>query len=337
MAMVSCDLWAIPAGLADKAAELAITRYGADRLGREQIVIAATHTHHSPGNFSSSRLYNTLASPEHGFDRELFDFLADRIAWVIAEAWKNRKPAVLKRSATKLVEIARNRSLKPFLKNGRIAFDILEENKNLPIHATPFPVGGEQAYRAVDATLTVIRAEDESRGSSDPQIAVMAFYAVHPTAMGPPTQVYSSDLFGVATTLLEQEYKNSVVGIFNGASGDVSSNWERRDRPATMKLGNKLAQGINRAMEMDGEVVSGPIKFGFDRCSMGELEPMVGASMLAGSEGDWVFLRDVGFEEGMVDPNQTRIDHKPKMDPLPEHLVKPWVKPVLFTTQSSKK
>ncbi|MGH7331715.1 MAG: neutral/alkaline non-lysosomal ceramidase N-terminal domain-containing protein, partial [Candidatus Rokuibacteriota bacterium] len=90
LALVSCDLWSMPAGLADRVAELVASnrrgeRRPADRiiLTRDQLVLAATHTHQSPGNFSSASAYNTFASPHPGFDRRLFEFLAHRISEAI--------------------------------------------------------------------------------------------------------------------------------------------------------------------------------------------------------------------------------------------------------------
>jgi neutral ceramidase len=321
MAMVSCDLWAMPAGLADRVAELVATEYGVPRLGREQIVVAATHTHHSPGNFSSSPLYNTLASPQPGFDRDLFDFLSDRIAGAIAEAWRNRRPAALVRSEMALGGIARNRSLPAFLENGEAAQQLLQENSDLGIDPTPFPVGGEKAYRAIDPTLTVIRAEP--LGGGDP-VAVMAFYAVHPTAMGPATHVYSSDLFGVAATLVEDALDDSVVAIFNGAEGDVSSNWRRQDRPSTLKLGSTLADGIRTLVERPGRDVTGTIRCGFRYTRLADLaRPVSGASTFAGSEGDWTFFRDAGWREGLTedDPDRQIRGHGAKKHPLSPDLV----------------
>ncbi len=322
MAMVSCDLWAMPAGLADRVAELVATDYGAPRLGREQIVIAATHTHHGPGNYSSSPLYNTLASPEAGFDRDLFDFLSHRIAGAIAEAWQNRRPALLFRNEMALGGIARNRSLGAFLQNGEAAQQLLQENSDLQIVPTPFPIGGEEAYRAIDPTLTVIRAEPGGAGG-DP-LAVVAFYALHPTAMGPATQVYSSDLFGVAATLVENALDGSVVAIFNGAEGDVSSNWRRQDRPSTLTLGAILADGIRKLIAQRGRDVTGPIRHGFTHTRLADLaKPISGASTFAGAEADWTFFRDAGWREGLTeeDPEGQIEGHGAKKDPLAPDLV----------------
>jgi hypothetical protein len=80
------------------------------------------------------------------------------------------------------------------LQNGQSAQDFLEENQNANIQtcATPFPTGGDIACQTIDPTLTVIRAEPSPSDPTAEPIAVMAFYAVHPTVMGSATEVYSS-------------------------------------------------------------------------------------------------------------------------------------------------
>ena len=139
LAMVSADLWAVPAGFADRVAELVAREYGLRRLAREQIILAATHTHNGPGNFSSSFVYNELASPQSGFDRKLFEFLAHRIAGAIAEAWTNRRPAVLRYAETPVFGVSRNRSVDAFRTNGAeaLALDRVEPGLSDPLHVIP--------------------------------------------------------------------------------------------------------------------------------------------------------------------------------------------------------
>jgi len=322
LALASCDLWGFPAGLADRVAELVATTYGAPRLGREQIVVAATHTHHSPGNFASSPLYNIFTSPKAGFDRDLFEFLAHRIAYAVSAAWKERRPAVLVRNELALSGIARNRSLGAFLRNGEAAAELLAENTALPTVPTPFPAGGEQAYLAIDPTLTVIRAEPH--GGGGPPLAVMAFYALHPTAMGPATEVYNSDVFGIAATLVERELEGTPVAVFNGAEGDVSSNWMHQDRHSALALGAVLADGIRTLLDSAGTDATGRIGYRFTRCRMDDLAPpFTGASQLQGSEGDWTFFRDAGWREGLTedDPERQVEGHGPKKYPFADELL----------------
>ena len=50
LVLVSCDLWSVPAGLVDRVAEILLTREETRHIDRDQLILAATHTHHSPGN-----------------------------------------------------------------------------------------------------------------------------------------------------------------------------------------------------------------------------------------------------------------------------------------------
>jgi neutral ceramidase len=312
LAMVSADLWAMPAGLADRVAELVSRDYGIPRLAREQIILAAIHTHNGPGNFSSSFVYNELGSPQSGFDRKLFDFLAHRLAGAIAEAWKNRQPAVLRYAETPVFGVSRNRSVDSFLADGADAMALIEENRAYRIRATSFRIGGDDAYRAIDPTLRVIRAESAS--GSHALLAVVAFFAVHPTVMDTTTEVYNSDIFGVATSQVERslaaassQTPSPVVAIFNGAEADVAANWRRRDRTETIALGSMLGDGIRRTLQAPGEDITGRIAGNFGESRLSDLAtPLSGASTLCGAEADWTFYRDAGFHEGMTQEDTSK-------------------------------
>lgn len=312
LAMVSADLWAVPAGFADRVADLVARKYGVRSLAREQIILAATHTHNGPGNFSSSFVYNELASPQSGFDRGLFEFLAHRIAGAVAEAWTNRRPAELRYAETPVFGVSRNRSLDAFRANGADARALIEKNQCYPIRATTFRVGGDDAYRAIDPTLKVIRAE--SKAEPRQLLAAVAFYAVHPTVMDTTTEVYNSDIFGVATSQVERSLAGTaaqshspVVAIFNGTEGDVAANWRRRDRSETIALGSLLADGIQRALQANGEAITGRIAGNFGQSRLADLAtPLSGASTLGGAEADWTFFRDAGFHEGMTQLDPAR-------------------------------
>src|SRR4029450_3663514 len=95
LVLVSCDLWSVPAGLVDRVAEILLTGEETRHIDRDQLILAATHTHHSPGNFSTASFYNTFASPSVGFDARLFEFLAQRIGQSVTEAVRARRPATV--------------------------------------------------------------------------------------------------------------------------------------------------------------------------------------------------------------------------------------------------
>lgn len=322
--LVSCDLWAMPAGLADRVAELVAADETTRHLGRAQIVLAATHTHHAPGNYASTPLYNGLASNRGGFDDRLFQFLAHRIAGAITTATRTAEPATGHWSQLAVGGVARNRSFEAFLLDPE-ASAFIGEQAQLDIGNVIAHVPHPDAYRAVDPTLTVLRFA--AAGDATRTIGVAAFFAVHPTAMGPRTEVYNSDVFGVATATVEQalnagrpsDTPRAVVALFNGAQGDVSPNWIEQDRVNTVRIGTSLATGIHTALEQPGRpLASGgtpELAYQFGRFPIAgrRFEPTPGvvrqtaararpgAAALGGAEDGRTPLFALGWTEGVTD------------------------------------
>ena len=96
LVLVVADLWAIPAGLADAVVARVRERHGLTQIGRAQLTLSATHTHHSPANYSSARLYNRAASNRMGFDAELFEFLAMDTGYVLERCERDPLAAKLR-------------------------------------------------------------------------------------------------------------------------------------------------------------------------------------------------------------------------------------------------
>jgi len=257
LALVACDLWAVPAGLADRVAELMGEDARTRHLGRDQLVLAATHTHHSPANFSSSPAYNALAAPKPGFDRTLFEHIAERIHHAVATACERSVSATVRFASTDVPMLARNRSFPAFLQNPEHA-GVLAANSDLPRGAATDLYPDPDCYRAIDPSVSVLRI-DRSYGYHEP-IAVIGFAALHPTVLGPDATVYSSDVFGVAALHLEREWRSraaegtprTVVALFNGAEGDVSAAWDSQGRAETIRIGRLLAGGVREAWDRAG-------------------------------------------------------------------------------------
>lgn len=332
LVLVSCDLWAMPAGLADRVAELVATTMGVPHLGRAQIVLAATHTHQSPGNYASARLYNDYAQRWAGFDQPLFEFLAYRIAMAVQAAFQARHEATITWGETVVPGLAENRSFEAFLLNPE-APTILQENARLP--------GTHDAARAVDPRLTLLRITTASHTAE--LMAIAAFVAVHPTAMSHATEVYSSDLFGVAATVAEQALRAAspqttpVVAIFNGAEGDIHPAWQQQDRRNTVRLGRLLATKILQAgpdaLPVDLAITSHfsvvPLAGGcftapsstvahtsVERCAAPT--PLPGVAMLGGAEDGRTVFYTLGWREGVKTAGPRQPDQgvkQPAFDP----------------------
>jgi neutral ceramidase len=269
LVLVVGDLWAIEPGLVDRVAERLHAHPGLQHVGREHLVIAATHTHHGPGLYSSARTYSAFAAPEGGHDPGLFEALAVRIAAAIAEAAAARRPATIVRHTAAVPALARNRSVEPFMRNPEASL-LLAANAGLPgckeLPPELAPVPGVDPCHAVSPVLEllhVVEAPAVASAARPRTIAVAGFFAMHPTAMPNKTELYHADVFGVATTRAQARLGQGVVALWNGAQGDVSPHWDPQGRPSTVGLGQALGDAIVKALDEPGHAVTGDIEVAF--------------------------------------------------------------------------
>jgi len=341
--LVSTDLWAVPSGLPDAITQRLQTEHGLTTLGRGQLVVAATHTHHGPGNFHTAPGYADHAGSEPGFDPVLFEFLVERLSTAAAEAFDARRDATLSHHAVAVPSLARNRSLSPMLRNPE-AKALVEANLGLP--GCEHPANATWAdtehdvdpCHAVDPTLDSVVARDAESGDV---IAVAAVFGVHATAMPNRTPVYHGDLFGLAarqaqTTLRQQGNDDAVVAVFNGPEGDISPNWRDQGRSATTALGQGLGDAIVVSLGTDGLSLQGTAGYGFARAPLSSVEvtapttaqpgvtgrrALPGRSQFGGAEDGRTHMHDHGFDEGRTVRKRRRKGHGAKRPALPPALV----------------
>lgn len=327
--LASCELFAVPAGLqaevAARAAKAA-ARFGIS-LPPEAVIVAATHTHHGPGNFLSASVYNQFGSSRPGFSRKLHEFLAERIGLAaenaIARAAADPRPFVLVRRTGSLDHgFALNRGPRSFLLN-RDQREILAALGNPDTDCTPReldpPAGwdlpGCPRLRAVDRTLTVLEIRREE-GAARRVEAILVFGAVHPTALLPSAPVYSSDFVGIAMRRIERS-EGIVAGFFNGAEGDVVARRGRRDVADVLGLASAFRESVDAARRSDERMVPtsalrvsgcdlepdrGAVRCGGEsRDGALSTDPMMGVATLGGAEGDRTALYDLGFRDGSRD------------------------------------
>lgn len=231
LALASCDLFAVPAGL--KAEVLRRVNAQGVALPPESFILSATHTHHGPGGHMTSPVYNGLGAALPGFDRRLFDALADRIAAAVVAARSASAPATLELRQGWAGGLQRNRAIAPFLRNpepDRAAVNRLARDGGVTCADC-------SRLAAVDPTLLTLEVKHGAAPA-----ALLVFYAIHPTAMSHDGPLYQSDLTGYAMSLLEKEVP--VAGFFNGAEGDVSPDWGRQDRDDVLRFGGQLARAV---------------------------------------------------------------------------------------------
>lgn len=340
--LISADLWAIPSGLPDAITERLQTEHGMTSLGRAQVVVAATHTHHGPGHFHTAPGYADHAGSESGFDPQLFEWLTTRLASAAATAYAQRRPATLEHHAVAVPSIARNRSLAPILENPETDA-LLKSNARLPGCEHPENAtwvdmeSGVDPCHAVDPKLDTLVARDSGSGSV---IAVAAIFGVHATAMPNRTPVYHGDLFGVASRraqdeLIEQGNDNAVVAVFNGPEGDISPNWRTQGRGATVALGRGLGEAVVASLDTDGLSLRGTVGYGLARTPISEASvvpttvapgktarvAMPGRSQFGGAEDGRTRLSSHGFDEGRTSKRERRKGQGAKRPALPPALV----------------
>jgi neutral ceramidase len=304
LALVSCDLFAIPRGLHAKVANSLAPK----GVGPDELILAATHTHQSPGNYMSSRLYNGFASPLPGFREDLLDFLTLQISEAVVAAIESSGTGfsaslVLKQGP--IEDLVRNRAPEAFDQN-RDRADTLRDGPAAP-PTCPLPC---PRYRGVYRTAEVLEIHHGSASGSQ-ATAALVFFAVHPTAMTDRFEFYSPDLVGRAMQRLEHRSPapGFVAGFFNGAEGDVSPRWEKRDASEVRKLGDILADGVQALLDRpEGPREDDPrIRSRFESVKRSEFcggaEPMFGVAVIGGAADGRTDFYQLGWRRG---PNAIR-------------------------------
>lgn len=307
--LVSCDLFAMPGGLQARVAQ-SVQDLGLDR---DHVILAATHTHQSPGNYLTSRVYNQFASPREGFHRELFEFLAARISRAVREAYADAHAdpsgsvRVVIRSGH-APGILRNRAVDSFILNAdREA--VLAENHDLPSDcASPC-----ERYRAIDDTLTLLEILRKGRADTrERPVGLMVFFSGHPTSMSHETVLYNSDYVGLAMAKLERGSpgRRLVAGFFNGAEGDISPDWKAQNRLDAVKFGEMLRAAVETARLSPGQSLKGDLQIRamrvdararVPRLAQGERladRPVFGAASIGGAEDGKTIFYDLGWKPG---------------------------------------
>lgn len=343
LALVSADLFCIPGGLGDRVAELLRADPATWHIGRESLLLAATHTHQSPGNFSTWKDYNQFGSNRPGFDPALFEFLARRIVRAVTEAAANPIPSTVRfaenasypKTTPGPGALARNRSFEAFALNPESA-DLLAANAGLPTGPLPRSYPHLDVYKAIDPRLSILRIDRAAAPFST--VALAAVVAVHPTSMSPRTQVYNGDFFGVAGALCEERANGALVAIFNGPEGDVSPAWEFQDRRDAQHLGEALAAYID---DLSGKAAAAPplkVDIGNSMAwpKLADValadgrktadHPMAGVGMLGGAEDGRTLFYELGWREGVRDSARHDLQGSkhPALDLRLDPRIVPW-------------
>lgn len=109
-------------------------------------------------------------------------------------------------------------------------------------------VGGDrnQPDAPVDNPVTVLCFQKNNQ-----PVCILFHYACHPTVLGAATRHYSADFVGAARNRLRNQYPGAISMFLNGALGDISPRYQRRDQSydEVTRLGNCLADHVIKLLE----------------------------------------------------------------------------------------
>ncbi len=195
IAIVNCDLAGFDLELSQKIQNL--VESNSDILGRN-VLLGCTHTHCGPiGTIQDQRLEPLLErfKPYFSFVQHLREVYAWQIAGTVIEA-NNRL------TKSKIGTEPGN------LKSGAIC-----TNRNNP-------------EGPMDPEVLVMRTDSHLMA---PQ-AILANYSCHPTVISYKSMEISADYPGYAMKFVEQAFPGTQAMYSNGAEGDISTRWSRREQ-----------------------------------------------------------------------------------------------------------
>ncbi|WP_374352203.1 neutral/alkaline ceramidase [Chitinimonas sp.] len=274
-------------------------RFG-NRYGRENVILAATHTHSGPGGFSHYALYNFTTL---GYNARTFNAIVDGIVESIAAADADVRPGDIKVGHGQLLDASINRSLPAYERNP----------------------GGERSrwQYSVDPSMTVLRF---SQGGRD--VGLISWFATHGVSMHNSNPLVSSDNKGYAEQYVEKQVfgkqgqRDFIAAFAQGNAGDMTPNlWLNGNGPTadefenTRIIGERQAQRALQVFNSASEVVSGPIDYRQQYVDMSRVSvrpefaagavhstcpAAVGRAFGAGTEDG---RGEVGFTEGDLQAN----------------------------------
>ena len=318
-AMLSADLFAVPSGLHQSVAAH-FTGGNPENLTRvvlplDRIVLAATHTHHAPGNHLSSELYNSQAAKVAGYNPQFRAFLSRQfiraVELAITDARGSSDSFVDVQTSTVSRQLFLNRSPGVFMLNDDRTRILDSLGGGIPGGAQDcvdarhpsepdkdWRIDGCPRLRAVDRNITLLRIRRQSRTH-----AIAIFVNAHPTVLPGRTEIFSGDLFGITRALLRSpgSVSGAIIGFFNGAEGDVVARRRSRTARDLHRLASLLAQRIRETHDTAGgspvDLASGiTAALHFARAGQTETTsagmvrlaatPVAGVATLGGGEGD---------------------------------------------------
>ena len=210
LALVQCDLLGGSSVVQHLVADAIRERTDIPLAG---LMMGATHTHAGPGQFSGTDFYNQFASNRGGFDPAWTQFLVDRIAGAVVEAYDTRQPARLAFGSTEVWGSTRNRSLDPHVHN-----ETVTDKRQEP----------QRKFASINPELQLIRVDsDPDDGTASAPIGTAVIFSVHGTGISMHAREYNADLWAYLVDELGHRIETTrgtrgVVGAMEGTHADMA-------------------------------------------------------------------------------------------------------------------
>ena len=224
------------------------------------VLISGTHTHSAPGGFSHHKLYEHVIG---GFNPHTFECIVSGMVASIQKAHHNLAPGKIYVNTGIIDDCGRQRSHLAYLNN---------------------PLSEREKYDSdTDKEMLLLKFVRLNETGESP-LAVLNWYAIHPTDRGQKNTLINGDNKGYASFLFEQAMKTDytaretfIAAFANSSCGDVSGNVEFgipdgiNDKEHMKLHGN---QQFNRAWELWAtatEELQGSIDYRHTRVDMSQI------------------------------------------------------------------
>jgi neutral ceramidase len=257
VAIVTCDI-AFPTHTLKLAVLDRLREKFGDRYGLANVILAATHTHATPGGYHHHISPGPLGG---GFFGQCFDALVVGISESIIAADARLGPGQIFLSQGQVEGAGVNRSRVAYMNN---------------------PAEERAKYESdVDTTMTLLKFIRD-----DGPIGALNWFAVHGTSMNYYNKLISGDNKGYAAYAMEQEHETRYTGkpefvaaFAQSNAGDVTPNLNlnntgpgKTDVESTRIIGSRQARVATRLFDQAQEAIRGPIEFRHEFVDFSRLE-----------------------------------------------------------------
>ena len=175
----------------------------------KNVLVSGTHNHSAPGGYSHHKLYEHVTG---GFNPHTFECIVSGIVKSIQKAHLNLAPGKIYLNRGEIADCGRQRSLLAYLNNPRLEREKYNSDTDKEM-----------------LLLKLVRLDE----TNEYPLAVLNWYAIHPTDRGQKNTLICGDNKGHASFLFERamktdyEAKETFIAAFaNSSCGDVSGNVE---------------------------------------------------------------------------------------------------------------